>query len=87
MFSGLYAGLYAIYGDTSEMYNHQKRFLLYRWHVKDPVYFKESFTMKLDNLGWTGPRYDDYTTVAYYYLDRPSPLPHELPEDRELIMK
>lgn len=86
-YSGLYAGLYAIIGDTSEMYNHQKRFMLYRWHVKDPVYFKESFTMKLDNLGWTGPRYDDYTTVAYYYLDKPSPLPHDLPEDRELIMK
>ncbi|MFR7558106.1 MAG: glycoside hydrolase family 172 protein, partial [Hominenteromicrobium sp.] len=40
-FSGLYTGLYAILGDTKEMYNHQKRFMLYRWHVKDPVYFDE----------------------------------------------
>lgn len=86
-FAGQYAGLYAIIGDTQEMYNHQKRFLLYRWHVKDPVCFKESFTMKLDNLGWTGPRYDDYTTVAYYYLDKPSALPHVLPQDDEMIMK
>ncbi len=50
-FSGLYAGLYAIFGDTSEMYNHQKRFMLYRWHIKDPVYFNKDFRMTLDNLG------------------------------------
>ena len=37
-FSGLYAGMYAILGnDSQEMYNGQQRFLLYRFHVKDPV--------------------------------------------------
>ena len=86
-FSGLYVGLYAILGDHRENYNAQKRFLLYRFHVKDPIYFEKSFRMTTDNLGWTGPRYDDYTTVAYYYLDRPSPLPFALPEDRELVMR
>ena len=87
-FSGLYAGLYAIYGnDRTAQYNGQQRFLLYRWHVKDPVYFDQSFRMTLDNLGWTGPRYDDYTTVAYWYQDAPAPLPFVLPSDRELIMK
>lgn len=54
-FSGLYTGLYAILGDTKEMYNHQKRFMLYRWHVKDPVYFDEDFKMTIDNLGLDGP--------------------------------
>ncbi|MCI5651287.1 MAG: DUF2961 domain-containing protein [Ruminococcus bromii] len=86
-FSGLYAGLYAILGDTGEMYNHQKRFMLYRWHVKDPIYFNEDFRMTLDNLGWTGPRYDDYTSVAYWYLTEPAALPVELPDDKEMIMK
>ena len=86
-YSGLYAGLYAITGDTREMYNPQKRFLLYRWHVTDAVYFDKSFKMTMDNLGWTGPRYDDYTSVAYWFLDRPSPLPFVLPDDGDLIMK
>lgn len=86
-YSGLYAGLYAILGDTTEMYNAQKRFLLYRWHEKDAIYFSNSFKMVMDNLGWTGPRYDDYTTTAYYYLERPAKLPFELPKDNEIIMK
>lgn len=86
-FSGHYVGMYAILGDTGEMYNHQKRFLLYRWHVKDPVYFEQDFRMVMDNLGWTGPRYDDYTSCAYWYLTKPAPTPLELPADRELIMK
>ena len=87
-FSGLYAGMYAIYGnDRAAQYNGQQRFLLYRWHVQDPVYFMKSFRMVIDNLGWTGPRYDDYTTVAYYYLDRPQALAYALPEEKEMVMK
>lgn len=87
-FSGLYVGMYAILGnDRTKQYNGQQRFLLYRWHIPDPVYFDESFSMKMDNLGWTGPRYDDYTTVAYWYLEKPSKLPYELPEDNEMIMR
>lgn len=86
-FSAPYVGLYAILGDTEAQYNAQKRFMLYRFHVKDEIYFEKSFTMKMDNLGWTGPRYDDYTTVAYYYLTEPAALPFELPENSELVMK
>jgi len=86
-FSGHYVGLHAILGDTEAMYNQQKRFLLYRWHVKDEINFSESFRMVLDNLGWTGPRYDDYTSVAYYYMAEVTPLPYALPSDHELIMK
>ena len=79
-------GLYAILGDTNAFYNAQKRFLLYRWHEKDEIWFHESFKMVMDNLGWTGPRYDDYTTCAYYYMDKPAKLPFLLPDDQELIM-
>ena len=87
-FSGLYVGMHAITGnDRSRQYNGQQRFLLYRWHIPDPVYFDESFRMVMDNLGWTGARYDDYTTVAYYYMEKPTRLPNELPDDREMIMR
>ena len=73
-FSGMYTGLFAIMGDNREFYNGQQRFLLYRFHEKDPVYFSKNFKMTIDNLGWTGPRYDDYTSVAYWYLEKPSKL-------------
>ena len=43
--------------------------------------------MTIDNLGWTGPRYDDYTSVAYWYQDKPSLLAVMLPKDKEMIMK
>ena len=86
-FSGMYTGLFAIMGDTREFYNGQQRFLLYRFHEKDPVYFSKNFKMTIDNLGWTGPRYDDYTSVAYWYLEKPSKLAKGLPSDEEMVMK
>lgn len=86
-FSGLYVGMYAILGSDSELYNQQQRFLLYRWHVKDPVYFEHDFRMVMDNLGWTEPRYDDYTTTAYWYLSEPAPVPVKLPGDQEMVMR
>ncbi len=83
-----YTVMYAILGnDSQEMYNGQQRFLLYRFHVKDPVYFHTSFRMTMDNLGWTGARYDDYTSVAYWYMEKPSRLSAGLPSDEEIIMK
>ena len=32
------------------------------------------------------PRYDDYSTTAYYYLEKSAKLPFLLPEDPELVM-
>ena len=86
-YSGLYAGMFAVIGHTSEWYNMQQRFLLYRFHVCDEIWFSTGFRMTLDNLGWTGPRYDDYTTCAYWYQTLPGARLKMLPEDRELIMK
>ncbi len=86
-FSGLYAGMFSVMGGVGERYNTQQRFQLYRWHIKDPIYFDKSFRMVLDNLGWTGPRYDDYTTAAFWYLDQPKKLPVTLPADHEMNMK
>lgn len=86
-YSGLYAGMYAIYGDSKQVYNNQQRFLLYRFHVTDPIHFETEFRMTLDNLGWTGPRYDDYTSVAYWYQTLPSAPLKKLPNDDEMTMK
>ena len=55
--------------------------------MKDAIWFHDGFKMVMDNLGWTGPRYDDYTSVAYWYAKKPSILPFKLPSDHELIMR
>lgn len=86
-YSGLYTGMYAILGDNDEFYNGQQRFLLYRLHIADPIHFEKNFRMTIDNMGWTGPRYDDYTSVAYWYQDAPGKALKELPQDNEMIMK
>lgn len=86
-YSGLYSGMFAVLGDSSAQYNSQQRFLLYRFHIKDSICFNENFMMKLDNLGWTGPRYDDYTSVAYWYQTLPTAPFKPLPADDEMIMR
>ncbi len=86
-YSGHYVGMYAILGSNREVYNGQQRFLLYRWHVQDPIHFNTGFRMTIDNLGWTGPRYDDYTSVAYWYQTLPFAPLKPLPGDAELTMR
>ena len=86
-FSGLYSGLYAILGDNREFYNGQQRFLLYRFHMPDPIRFDEDIRMTIDNMGWTGPRYDDYTSVAYWYQTLPGAPLKPLPADDEMNME
>ena len=41
--------------------------------------------MTLDNMGWNGPRYDDYTSVAYWYQTLPSAPLMPLPTDAETV--
>ena len=86
-YSGLYAGMFAVLGNTAQVYNNQQRFLLYRLHIPDPIHFETGFRMTLDNLGWTGPRYDDYTSVAYWYQTLPSTPLKPLPTDAEMILR
>ena len=55
------------------------------WNLKN----RSSFCFTAENPTGSrngGPRYDDYTTVAYWYLDHPDRLPFGLPSDRELVM-
>ena len=67
-YSGLYAGMYAVFGERGGTGGDQHRFLLYRWHVKDPIRFKKGCRVTIDALNVNRtPRQDDYTTVAYWY--------------------
>lgn len=89
-YSGQYVGMYAVIGNSMKKYQSQQRFLLYRWHVKDAIYFDKSFRMTMDNGTYElpmSPRYDDYTSVAFYYLTEPQAVPFELPSNDEMWMR
>ena len=58
------------------LYKAVPRFSLYRWHVPDPIRFKQDVRVTVQDLGWrSGGRYlsrrDDISTVAYWYQSEP----------------
>ena len=70
-----YAGFHEIQRD--DLYKSQKRFGMYRWHIADPVRFKNKLKITMQALGWReGRRYlplqDDIASVAYWYQTLPT---------------
>jgi len=68
-----YAGLSKV-DSTDECYKANRRFNMYRWHITDPIYFKNDIRVTIQALGWrSGGRYlplmDDISSVAYWYSD------------------
>ncbi len=58
---------------------------LYRFHAKDPVYFRESLKATIQQIGWHDglvERSDDWCSVAYWYQLKPVKQMPPLP-DRE----
>lgn len=63
----------------------QQRFAMYRWHILDPIRFKEKLKVTIQDLGWRRngkyylARQDDFISVAYWYQTLPTapfaPLP------------
>jgi hypothetical protein len=83
-FTTPYAGLHQVIRPDGR-YRSQTRFGMYRWHVSDPVRFREDLRVTIQALGWrrSGPSYlplkDDLASVAYWYQTLPTaPFP-ELP--------
>lgn len=87
-FSTPYSGLSKV-GYTDGLYRAQRFFDMYRWHVTDPIYFKEDLRVTIQALGWRSegrylPLMDDISSVAYWYSDNledeypPMPSPNEL---------
>ena len=72
-FSTPYQGLSKV-GKTDETYASQRYFDMYRFHITDPVYFKEDLYVTIQALGWRSdarylPLQDDISSVAYWYSD------------------
>ncbi len=83
-FTTAYAGLPQILRPDG-LYQSQMRFGMYRWHLPDPVRFKQDLRVTIQALGWRKdrrylPLQDDIASVAYWYQELPGrPFP-QLPE-------
>ena len=67
------------------LYRSQTRFGLYRWHVTDPIYFKQDVRVTIQALGWRRdgrylPLQEDLASVAYWYQDAPAKQFPQLPD-------
>ena len=67
------------------LYRSQQRFGMYRWHVQDPIRFKDDLRVTIQALGWRSPlegkaRYlplqDDIASTSFWYQTEPhAPFP------------
>ena len=69
-----YAGFYAV--PQRNMYEVQKRFGMYRWHITDPIRFDENIKVTIQALGHREggrflPLQDDIASVAFWYQTLP----------------
>ena len=87
-YSTPYSGLCKV-GRTDELYRAQRYFDMYRWHITDPIYFKEDLKVTIQALGWRSerrylPLQDDISSVAYWYSDNLEDVYPPMPSANEL---
>ncbi len=83
-FSSPYTGLPQVIIPDG-LYRTQQRFGMYRWHIMDPIRFKQDLRVTIQALGWRtrqkdGPRYlpgqDDISSTVFWYQAEPhAPFP------------
>jgi hypothetical protein len=92
VFSSPYSGLPQVIKPDG-LYRSQQRFGLYRWHITDPIRFKQDLRVTIQALGWRSalggarrylPLQDDIASTAFWYQSEPhAPFP-TLPGINEL---
>ena len=75
-FTTPYSGLHQVIRPDG-LYQSQQRFAMYRWHVVDPIRFRENLRVTIQALGWRSagrylPLRDDIASVAYWYQTLPT---------------
>jgi len=70
-------------------YQSQQRFGLYRWHIMDPVRFKSSLKVTIQDLGWRKDgrylrQHSDISSTAFWYQAEPHAKYPEFPQWRDL---
>lgn len=79
------------------LYNSQHRHSMYRWHIMDPIRFKQDLGVTIQALGWhpdegqkKGPRYlpgrHRISSVAFWFQTLPSQTFPELPDRDDLVV-
>lgn len=95
-FSTTYAGFHAHNKTdmTTQYYlaDRERRIGQYRWHILDPLRFKQDLRVTVQALGWKSPlRYrlleDGFSSVAYWYQAEPHAAFPTLPGDAALQFK
>ncbi|HXF60330.1 MAG TPA: glycoside hydrolase family 172 protein [Caldilineaceae bacterium] len=84
VFSSPYSGLPQVIKPDG-LYRSQQRFGMYRWHIMDPIRFKQDLRVTIQALGWRSqlegmrrylPLQDDIASTAYWYQTEPhAPFP------------
>lgn len=91
-YSTPYLGLHQHVGGDGQT-KQGRRFGMYRFHILDPIHFKEDLRVTIQALGWREPiegrhRYlslqDDLASVAYWYQTEPHTPQKSLPDYEEL---
>ena len=79
-FSSPYSGMPQVI--TPDGFNRsQQRFGMYRWHITDPIRFRERLRVTIQALGWRSggrflPLQDDIASTAFWYQREPhAPFP------------
>lgn len=86
-FSSPYSGIKVDKPDG--VYRANQRFSMYRWHIADPIYFKENIKVTMQALGWRSakrylPLQDDISSVSFWYQDSICKTFPKLPTANEL---
>lgn len=84
VFSSPYSGLPQVIKPDG-LYRSQQRFGLYRWHITDPIRFKQDLRVTIQALGWRSalngqrrylPLQDDIASTSFWYQQEPhAPFP------------
>ncbi len=87
-FTSPYSGLCQVIRPDGT-YQSQQRFGLYRWHIQDPIRFKKSLKMTIQDLGWHYDgrylaQHSDVASTAFWYQLEPHAQFPQLPTWEEL---
>jgi hypothetical protein len=87
-FSTPYTGLAQVL-PPDKIYESRQRFGLYRWHIMDPIHFRQDLRVNIQALGWKQngvylPLDSDISSVAYWYQKEPHQRFPDLPSRYEL---
>ncbi|WP_269522509.1 glycoside hydrolase family 172 protein [Coraliomargarita parva] len=83
-FTGPYAGMPHVVRPDG-VYQSNTRFALYRWHIMDPIRFKQDLKVTIQALGWKRhgrfhQSMDDISSVAFWYQTLPTAVFPPLPD-------